>query len=111
MDAAKYIKEKKRMCNTYHNCDGCPIKIAREDDYFCSEWILEYTNEAVALVERWSEEHPQRTFKDDFLEKFPKSKYENCCVDYVYGTNFREECTILSTKCANCWNRPINEVR
>lgn len=77
----------------------------------CREEMFQLVDKFVPVVEKWSEEHPQRTFKDDFLEKFPKSKYENCCVDYVYGTNFREECVIKN--CTKCWNQPLplNEMK
>lgn len=109
MDAVKYIKEQKRMCDSYRNCGGCPIEQAK--DTFCIDWILEYTNEAVALVERWSEEHPQKTLKDDFLEKFPNAEMREdgslrSCLRFAYGFGN----TKCIGNCVECWNKPLSEV-
>lgn len=52
MDAIKYIEEKERMCKSLLNCEGCPIR------YTCDP-NAEEAKEVVAIVEKWSREHPK----------------------------------------------------
>ncbi len=117
MDAVKYIKEKNRMCKNYYECIGCPIydsytSYDPREDVFCECWIPKHSAEAVALVENWSKEHPQKTLKDDFLEKYPDTVMREildiplCCARWVYGEK-RIRC---SNNCEECWNRPLSEV-
>lgn len=110
MDAIKFIKEKARMCDTYKGCIGCPIDEAKGDRLACGWWVNDHIEEAVAIVEKWSEEHPQKTLKDDFLEKYPKAEMYSTeepylCVMKLYGT---DRC--LASNCRECWNKPLSEV-
>ena len=54
MDAVKYIEEKERMCGTFGNCDGCPIRKSCDPN-------AEDAKDVVAAVEKWSKEHPVMT--------------------------------------------------
>lgn len=61
MDAVKYIKEFNRMCRSYDYCsEGCPLESG------CCILInpnadSESIEALVAIVEKWSEEHPLKT--------------------------------------------------
>lgn len=73
MEALEFLKEYRRMCNSYDGCKGCPIKgknclsIAahRKTD---SEYLT-----ITSAVEQWSKEHPiitnARKFKEVFGDK------------------------------------------
>ena len=116
MDAVKFIEEKARMCASDATCAGCQIykTVGYE---FCSQWIDKHPTEAVAIVEKWSEEHPQKTLKDDFLEKYP-----NAPINKEYGfplsicpseLGYKNKCTNAEkylSGCAACWNQPYEEV-
>ena len=83
MDTAKFIKESVRMCNYYH-CPDCPAGGA---DSAC----ISDTNSLVgddkglekyiAIVEKWSKEHPVKTNFDVLKETFP---------DYVKANSVEE---------------------
>ena len=107
MDAIKYLKEKARMtekCNIL--CSDCELfgeHLGRTFD--CTVLEKDYPEKAVEIVEKWSKEHPQKTYLSDFLEKYPKAKidaYEDapcCCVEEL---GYIEKCTIGN--CKECWN-------
>lgn len=119
MDAIKYFEEKRRMLDslgrTGGHCDSvgcfeCPFHLQQKTDT-CREFEIEYPEEAVAIVEKWSEEHPRKTFLSDFLEKHPKapldSEFETpkCCPSSL-GYTENEKCV---SDCVKCWNRPLEE--
>lgn len=60
MDAVKFLEEYNRMCNTYNDCVGCPMK----NMPFCYPHDMttnDERKELVNAVEKWSEEHPIMT--------------------------------------------------
>lgn len=75
MDAVKFLKEKKRMCDFFHNqalCSKCPIQklecgIGELGD-------VEHMIAAVEAVEKWAAEHPAKTRQSEFLKMFPNAK-------------------------------------
>lgn len=105
------FKEYLRMCRS-NGCDDCPIGSKRESYYSCKEWINDHYDEAVSIIRKWAEEHPQKTYAQDFCEKFPNArKYKNAelcfCVRNVYGV----KCPKISSqmRCKDCWNRTMEE--
>ena len=71
MDAVKYFKERTRMLNSLGRmnlkCDGvrcanCPLSHHNSGKGLCcDDFEAEYSEEAVAIVEKWAAEHPQKT--------------------------------------------------
>lgn len=112
MDALKFFKEFKRMCNCYSEefCAGCP----RKAEPNCDELIMEddELNKLIADVEKWSKEHPQRTRLQDFQKKYPNASMEPygtpaiCCIDLGYCKN---DCDLFKGNCVDCWNMPVEE--
>lgn len=74
MDAVKFLKEKKRMCDRYYSndCKGCPLKPAPEDGGYasCEQFAEEDPYEVVVNVEEWSAEHPIITNAMKFEQVF-----------------------------------------
>ena len=71
MDALEFLRERKRMCNYYSHCDGCPL-----DDSKCvieSSTTDEDCKRIVAAVEQWSKENPRKTRQSVFLEQWPEA--------------------------------------
>lgn len=93
MDVAEYLKERGRMTNACDacSCSKCGLDSLRNGhDITCTELEHEYPEEAVAIVEQWAKEHPVRTYKSVFLEKFPDAKIEKNgvpypCIIYLFG--------------------------
>ena len=114
MDAVKFFKEMERMCKVYcdnpygeRDCKGCPLEIGVDECMRVDMEESEKIVEIVEIVERWSKEHPQRTYKDDFLEKFPNAdRYETGhpmnCRNGIYGLG-----SCASDSCEDCWNKPM----
>ena len=119
MDAVKYFEEKRRMLNAIggcitSSCIDCPI--GRDNNGIgvrCTELQIEYPEEAVAIIEKWSQEHPLKTMLSDLLEKYPKASLERdgtpplCPEDLGYCEE--TYCDMNSLDCTKCWNRPLEE--
>ena len=118
MDAIKYLKKKKRMLDSLGRksgrcngvlCSDCPFDNVKMD---CSDFEAEYPEKAIAIVEKWTEEHPQKTILSDFMEKHPKAPIDDdglpealCPYDLGYEDD-ESDCDI-SCSCRDCWNRPL----
>lgn len=79
MDAVKFLKEKKRMCDMHESCQaGCPLYEERTQNpllifTMCSQYCHTSPEEAVRIVEKWSAEHPVKTRQNEFLEFHPNA--------------------------------------
>lgn len=69
MDALAFLRERKRMCNSYKCCVGCTlveihciISSATSDEEF---------KKMTDVVEQWLNEHPRKTRQSVFLEQWP----------------------------------------
>ena len=80
MDAAKFIEERNRMCNSFESCSNCPLN---KDGIFCYASMEKHSQvsaeEVVQLVEEWTKESPRKTRQDAFLEQFPNAQ----CIDGI----------------------------
>ena len=69
MEAFEYLKELKRMCESFTGCKDCPL--------YDSCDILHSSNEELQhradVVEKWSKEHPIKTYQKALLEIFPNA--------------------------------------
>ena len=71
MDAVKYLKTLRRMCNC--ECHKCEIWKRLSGVESCTVWIETHPEEAVAIVEQWAAEHPAKTRQSVFLEQYPEA--------------------------------------
>ena len=69
MDAIEFVRERNRMCRSFSDCSNCPA-----DRNTCCD-TFEWQEELVAIVEKWSTEHPRKTRQSEFLKHFP---YAEC---------------------------------
>lgn len=75
MDAVEFLKEKERMCSKCGACSRCPDDIKNNGFYMdCEDLAIENPEEFVAIVERWSAEHPVKTRQSEFLKMFPNAQ-------------------------------------
>lgn len=102
MDAVKYLKERKRMCDSYNNmCDGCGFgKVPK-----CNHTEEDNPEKAVEIVEKWSAEHPMKTKQGEFLKMFPNADIRNgiimiCPRKINKNSVTSEECD--KSKCHDC---------
>ena len=75
MDAVKFFEERERMCDSFNgNCAGCEINKYLYGGMGCDAYVRHHPEEAVAIVEKWSKEHPRKTRQSEFLRMFPDAK-------------------------------------
>ena len=80
MDAVEFLRKKLRMCESCGTCAECELwesEIKQDDifeeDMYCDEWMGKYPEKAVAFVEKWSKEHPEKSRQSVFLEQYPEA--------------------------------------
>lgn len=88
MDAIKYLKTLRRMCNC-ECCSQCELGKRLIVHETCTAWRKAHPEEAVAIVEQWAAEHPAKTRQSEFLKLFPNAQTDsgflNACPMDVFG--------------------------
>lgn len=102
------IHDYARMCRSFGGrCSICPLNKFM-DKYMknCGRVLFIHASEVSAIIDKWCAEHPQKTYLQDFLEKFPNAKLDDdgdpiadACD--VYGDVF----ACKGHKCCDCWNK------
>ena len=94
-------------------CSNCPLYFNNSGiEVNCGELEMSYPERAIEIIEKWSQEHPLKTFLSDFLEKYPKANLNNdgtpkgVC---PYSLGYEEEQDWCDGRCMKCWNRPLEE--
>lgn len=121
MDAIKYFEERERMFKNLGahsgtcadmDCRECPLIILVNGE---TQGCFLNEKESVAIVEKWSEENPRKTIRQDFLEKFPNADteaiehivQEMCPIELGYKV---EEITCrVPEACERCWDSPLED--
>lgn len=121
MDCSKtedYLRELGRMCQSDgFFCSECLInRLDGTVEASCLENMAKFPAQCIDIVQKWSKEHPQKTYLMDFFEKNPKAKKTAdgrplMCIADVYGEEADvKDCEYRVDKCIDCWNRPMPEV-
>lgn len=106
MDALEFLKEERRMCNSFDTgCVKCPL-----GDIGCCvspEETDEEFEKEIAIVERWSKEHPRKTRQSVFLEQWPEANLYSdgvlrICPKSVSGAYRDNDIRCLTTTCCGC---------
>ena len=102
------IKDLKRMCKSFKKaCNNCPLY-----SDCCGGCITAFPNNADKIVDKWVEEHPAKTYMQDFFEKFPNAIKEKSgepipCIGPIYPEFYGKPCP--AGKCFECWNQEMKE--
>ena len=122
MDCSKtidFFAEVKRHCDSRTACEAdtankeqCPLYC------FCRQSLTIRAEEIITAVEnlqKWSDEHPKKTYAQDFFEKFPKAQSNSdgtpfVCRKRIYGgiRSTLEDCDYTGA-CYRCWSEPLND--
>ena len=116
MTALEYLKEKARMTKRCEMACACCLLHGYNNSTGdgCTNFEYKHPEKAIAIVQKWAQEHPRKTFLQDFLEKYPKARLNEkgylddvCPIELGYlGENF--ECNgIFDTNCESRWNQPL----
>ena len=69
-----------------------------------------YPEKAIEIVQKWSDEHPQKTYLSEFLKAYPNTLLndtglpKDVCLYNLGLTDCRND-----RNCVDCWNQPIEE--
>lgn len=118
MKTMNYFIEKSRMTTQQKdgvcklNCVDCPLGGSNNGiDVPCSVFETNYPEKAIAIMQKWSDEHPQKTCLSKLLEYFPNVPLhvtgtpKDLC-PYHLGLMSIDDCR-KDGNCVKCWNQPI----
>lgn len=123
-----YFAEKRRMTkrrkiygNAYMckiDCANCPLNSLNDgtnDMTSCSDFEALYPEKAIEIVQRWSDEHPQKTYLSEFLKNYPNTPLDDdgtpdSICPYDLGLMSIDDCN-KDYNCVKCWNQPIKPIK
>lgn len=117
-----YLNEKARMTKlrklphggylcTLKCCD-CPLSYRHNgasEKIPCTDFERVYPLQAISIVQKWSNEHPQRTYLTEFLKHYPNTLLDDggtpkgVCL-YDLGLINKDDC---DNNCVKCWAQSI----
>lgn len=116
-----YFTEKRRMTKRTRRqgckikCSECPLSSQNNGTSECMSCItfeVYHPEKAVAIVQKWSNEHPPKTYLSELLKHYPNAKLGengvpmNMCLSSL-GLKDLEDCGEKS--CVECWNQLIED--
>lgn len=114
-----YFNEKLKMTKRTKNglckikCSNCPLCSNNNGEGLsCPDFEMFYPEKAIEIVQKWSDENPQKTYLTDLLEKYPNvllkddGTPEGMCPHQLGLKNSIADCKI-GYDCVACWNQPI----
>lgn len=128
MKTMNYFIEKSRMTTQQKdgvcklNCVDCPLGGSNNGiDVPCSVFETNYPEKAIAIMQKWSDEHPQKTYLSEFLKNHPNALLNDdgipklfCPYDLGLTSVCPYDLELMSTddcrtNCIDCWKQPIEE--
>lgn len=113
-----YFAEKLRMTKAYESgfcrirCEHCPLdKKNSGEDVSCIQLELKHPERAVEIVQRWSDEHPPKTYLTELLKNYPNTPLDDdgapkSLCPHALGLVEIDDC---DGNCAECWNQIIKD--
>lgn len=111
-----YFIEKSRMIKQQKDgvckldCSDCPLSNSNNGTGIsCSYFETGYPEEAIAIMQKWSDEHPPKTYLSELLEHFPNVPLtvtgipEDICPFHL-GFMSKDDCR-NDRNCIKCWNQ------
>lgn len=111
----QYFSEKRRMIRKHGyvcklNCGDCPLNWSKNGkDVSCEILERSYPEQAISIVQKWSDENSQKTCLMELLEKFPNivlrddGTPKHLC-PYQLGMTNSKDC---NNDCSKCWSQPV----
>lgn len=113
-----YFTEKLRMTKRTKNglckikCSNCPLCSNNNGEGLsCPTFEMYYPEKAIEVVQKWSDERPQKTYLSEFLKNYPNAQLridgtpKGVCL-YALGLINKDDC---DNNCVKCWNQPIED--
>lgn len=114
-----YFAEKRRMTKRRKggicklDCKKCPLygtNNGTSENLSCVSLEMRYPEKAVVIVQKWSDEHSQKTYLSEFLKKYPNALLNDnglpkgVCLYNLGLADCKEY-----RNCVDCWNQPIED--
>lgn len=121
IDCAKtenYFAEKRRMTKRAKNglcklgCSNCPLcSINNNKGQSCTAFEMLYPEKAIEVVQKWSNEHPRKTYLSEFLKNYPNAKLDEDGTPHKLCPWHLGLISVNSchNNCVRCWNQPVEE--
>jgi hypothetical protein len=109
-----FLREWRRYCGG-RRCGYCDLSEHNECGFPACQ-VKDHPDKAVGIIQKWSDEHPQKTRLDDLLEKCPEISLNYVDkVPYIkpYHFGYCKECAVCplraksSVSLTSCWNEPL----
>lgn len=113
-----YFTEKRRMIGQQKDgicqldCIDCLLSSFNNGiGVQCSVFEMLYPEKAISIVQKWSDEHPPKTYLSEFLKNYPNAPLADngtpdICPEKLGLTDIKKPCF---GDCVECWNQPIEE--
>lgn len=109
LEKQRMIKKHKYICE--FECADCPLHWSKNGKSIpCTKLEKSYPDKAIAIIQKWSDEHPQKTYLSEFLKHYPNTLLNDAglpkdvCLYNLGLTDCRNDCN-----CIECWNQPIKD--
>lgn len=125
MNTFEYIMERNRMCESFDRGYGCQMCPACDNELCCAVSVMSTLDakEQVAIVEKWSIEHPKKqkkTRQDVFLKQYPEANIDEHGILWICPMNISTThrnsdglCRYQESLCMDCrrefWMEEVKE--
>lgn len=116
-----YLSEQARMTKSSDvgvcriSCNHCPLsRFNNDEEMLCTELELTHPEKAIEIVQKWSDEHLQKTYLTELLEKYPNvllnddGTPEGICPHQLGLKSSIVDCK-KSYDCVKCWSQIIED--
>lgn len=117
-----YFAEKRRVTKRTKSgickicCSECPLcskNTGTSEILSCGVLEVYYPEKAISIVQKWSDEHPQKTYLSEFLKNYPNAELNHgvpkVCLKELGAVSgcAKTKKGDLYISCYSCWNQPI----
>lgn len=113
-----YLSEEARMTKSSDvgvcriSCDHCPLsRFNNGEEMLCTELELKHPEKAIQIIQRWSDEHPQKTYLTELLKAFPNAQLNDSGTPKgmcPHELGLKDiDCGKTDNACVKCWNQTI----
>lgn len=119
-----YFAEKQRITKKHKlngdayicglNCTDCPLSSSNNGiGVPCTDFEMLYPENAIDIVQEWSNKHPPKTYLSEFLTNYPNALLDDSGMPklfcpYRLGLMNKDDCR-KDGDCVKCWNQPIED--
>lgn len=105
-------RTKKGLCEI--SCSDCPLyndNNGTSEGLSCGCLEMHYPKQAISIIQKWSDEHPPKTYLSEFLKHYPNVPLYDAGIPkgicpYHLGLMSKDNCR-KDHCCLGCWNQSM----